>query len=157
MLLRIVHPYPGTLTCHSYLSHLLSLAFGTQVTANDAAVVATAQPITKDLADSVAHTAAIHSRNFARRRYAEAAHHNTAMASLPIRQELATWRVNMSITWMSAVFAQELPVGRQALGCCDAFPWFWLLHAAHISVNNNESVNMQHAYTSTCRCSGIPL
>ena len=48
----------------------------------------------------------------------------------------------MSITWMSAVFAQELPVGRQALGCCDAFPWFWLLHAAHISVNNNESVNM---------------
>lgn len=41
-----------------------------QVTARDAVLVATAQPITKDLADSVAHTAAIHSKSFAKRRSA---------------------------------------------------------------------------------------
>lgn len=41
-----------------------------QVTARDAVLVATAQPITKDLADSVAHTAAIHSKSFAKRRLA---------------------------------------------------------------------------------------
>ena len=39
-----------------------------QVTARDAAVIATAQPITKDIADSLAHTAAIHSKSVARRR-----------------------------------------------------------------------------------------
>ena len=39
-----------------------------QVTAREAVLVATAQPITKDLADSLAHTAAIHSKSFAKRR-----------------------------------------------------------------------------------------
>lgn len=39
-----------------------------QVTAREAVLVATAQPITKDLADSIAHTAAIHSKSFAKRR-----------------------------------------------------------------------------------------
>lgn len=45
-----------------------------QVTARDAVLVATAQPITKDLADSVAHTAAIHSKSFAKRRSATLHH-----------------------------------------------------------------------------------
>ncbi|DBA83939.1 TPA: hypothetical protein ACH3X1_006435 [Trebouxia sp. C0004] len=43
---------------------------GNKVTAREAVLVATAQPITKDLADSLAHTAAIHSKSFAKRRYA---------------------------------------------------------------------------------------
>lgn len=43
---------------------------GNKVTARDATLVATAQPITKDIPDSVAHTAAIHSKSFAKRRYA---------------------------------------------------------------------------------------
>lgn len=40
-----------------------------QVTAREAVLVATAQPITKDVADSLAHTAAIHSKSFAKRRH----------------------------------------------------------------------------------------
>ena len=52
-----------------------------QVTARDAVLVATAQPITKDLADSVAHTVAIHSKTFPKRRSAP---HNTCL--LPLYQ-----------------------------------------------------------------------
>ena len=40
-----------------------------QVTAREAVLVATAQPITKDVADSLAHTVAIHSKSFAKRRH----------------------------------------------------------------------------------------
>ena len=45
-----------------------------QVTARDAVLVATAQPITKDVADSLAHTALIHSKSFAKRRLAAIPH-----------------------------------------------------------------------------------
>ena len=45
-----------------------------QVTARDAVLVATAQPITKDVADSLAHTALIHSKSFAKRRSAALPH-----------------------------------------------------------------------------------
>ncbi|KAL3131019.1 hypothetical protein ABBQ38_000341 [Trebouxia sp. C0009 RCD-2024] len=49
---------------------VLETEAGNKVTARDAVLVATAQPITKDLADSVAHTVAIHSKTFPKRRYA---------------------------------------------------------------------------------------
>jgi len=46
------------------------VGFAVQVAAREAVLVATAQPITKDLADLLAHTAAIHSKSFAKRRLA---------------------------------------------------------------------------------------
>lgn len=131
----------------------------TQVTANDAAVVATAQPITKDLADSVAHTAAIHSKNFARRRYAEAAHHNTAMASLPfVKSQLPGVLTCQSLGCLPCLHRNCLWRDRPWDAVMFSFG-SGLMHAAHmhIFVNNCESVNMQHAYMSTCRCSGIPV
>lgn len=61
--------------------HMLSVGVvHWQVTARDAVLVATAQPITKDLADSVAHTAAIHSKTFPKRR--SAAHTSLLPSSL---------------------------------------------------------------------------
>ena len=53
---------------NAFHTHVNDKTSCVQVTARDATLVATAQPITKDIPDSVAHTAAIHSKSFAKRR-----------------------------------------------------------------------------------------